>query len=67
MVFTGKVGDFDLAFAYEGLARAHAVAGDAAKSQAYLKKAQAAGEQIEDAGDRDYFFGELETISKLPG
>jgi hypothetical protein len=56
------IGDFDLAFAYEGLARAHAVAGDATTSQKYVELAREAGGKIEDKGNRDYFFGELETI-----
>ncbi len=60
-----EIGDFDLAFAYEALARAHAVAGDAAKSREYVELAKQAGEQIEDDGDREYFFSELETVLAL--
>jgi hypothetical protein len=59
------IGDFDLAFAYEGLARAHAIAGDSEKSHGYLDLARTAGNQIEDEGDRDYFYGELETVTEL--
>ena len=59
------IGDFDLTFAYEALARAHAVAGDAAKSQAYLKQAELASEKIEDEGNREYVAGELQTIAAL--
>jgi len=54
-----------LAFAYEALARAYAVAGDASKSQSYLKQAQQAGEKIEDEGNREYAAGELKTIVDL--
>jgi hypothetical protein len=60
-----SIGGFDLAFAYEGLARAHAVAGDGTRSREYADLARAAGEHIEDEGDRDYFFGELDTVSDL--
>ena len=59
------IGDFDLAFAYEALARAYAVAGDAEKSREYIRLAQQAGEQIEDEDNRGYFASELETISEL--
>ena len=56
------IGDFDLAFAYEALARAHAVAGDRSNAERYLAKAKKAGEGIEDQGNRDYFLGELSSI-----
>jgi hypothetical protein len=58
-----EIGDFDLAFAYEALARAYAIAGDAAKSGEYIELAMRAAEQIEDAGNREYLEGELMTIS----
>jgi tetratricopeptide (TPR) repeat protein len=60
-----SIGDFDLAFAYEGLARAYAVAGNAAESRQYVELARQAGERIEDEGNRTYFFGELVTVSSL--
>jgi len=56
------IGDFDLAFAYEALARAYAVAGDESNSDKYFAKAREAGEKIEDQGNRDYFLGELNSI-----
>jgi hypothetical protein len=55
-------GDFDLAFAYEAVARAHAVAGDAAERDKYFKLAQEAGEQIAKEDDKQYFFAELNTV-----
>ena len=58
-----EIGDFDLAFAYEALARAYAIAGDAAKSGEYIELAMQAAKQIEDAGNREYFEGELATVS----
>lgn len=60
-----QIGDFDLAFAYEALARAHAIAGDAAESQKYVKLAEQAATQIEEDGNREYFLGELATVLEL--
>ena len=57
--------DFDVAFAYEALARAYAVAGDAGKSKEYIKLGEQAGEQIEDKDNRKYFFSELSGASEL--
>jgi hypothetical protein len=62
-----EIGDFDLAFAYEALARAHAVAGDAVQSREYIYLAEAAGKDIEDEGNRDYFSSELETVRGILG
>ncbi len=56
-------GDFDLAFAYEALARSNAVSGDIAKAKGYYWLAQETGKEIAKDEDRDYFFKELETIS----
>jgi len=56
------IGDFDLAFAYEALARAYAVAGDKSNADKYFAKAREAGEKISDQGNKDYFLGELNSI-----
>lgn len=56
------IGDFDLAFAYEALARTYAVTGDKFNTDKYLAKAREAGEKIEDQGNKDYFLSELNTI-----
>ena len=53
---------FDLAFAYEALARAAAVAGDTQERDRYRELARQAGEQIAEADDRAIFFGDLATI-----
>jgi hypothetical protein len=58
-----EIGDFDLAFAYEALARAYAIAGDVDKSGEYIELAMHAAEQIEDAGNQEYLEGELLTVS----
>ena len=59
------IADFDIAFAYEGLARAYAVAGDAEKSLEYIELANQAGGQIEEEGNREYFMRELRTVNDL--
>jgi len=60
-----QIGDFDLAFAYEALARAYAVAGKAARSREYVGLAEGAASGIEDQGNREYFLSELGTVSEL--
>ena len=53
------IGDFDLAFAHEALARASALAGNKEDYEKNLKLAKEAGEKIKDKGDREYFFEDL--------
>jgi DNA-binding transcriptional MerR regulator len=57
------IGDWDLAFAYEALARAHAVAGDPEATEAALARARAAADDIAEAEDRDLLLSDLATIS----
>jgi hypothetical protein len=57
-----NIADFDIAFAYEAMARAHAVAGEKSECEKYLELAREAGQQIKGKQDRDYFFSELGTI-----
>lgn len=56
------IADFDLAFAYEALARASAVLGNQEKLEKFKASAKEAGGTIEKDSDRDYFFGELNSI-----
>jgi hypothetical protein len=56
------IGDFDLAFAYEALARAAAVGGEVAEKSKYLALAQEAVQHIADPDDRDVVVHDLETI-----
>lgn len=58
------VGDFDLAFAYEGMARALALAGQSDQAKTFRERAAAAGEQIAELDDRQIFLADLAT---LPG
>jgi hypothetical protein len=48
------IGDFDLAYAYEGLARAHALAGHG-EAPEWKAKARSAGDAIADPEDREHF------------
>lgn len=57
-----KLKDFDLAFAYEAMARACHLADNEAETAKYMILAEDAGAQIKDKDDRDYFFSELHTI-----
>ncbi|MGB3479515.1 MAG: hypothetical protein WBB67_10175 [bacterium] len=57
-----NIGDFDIAFAYEAMARAYAVAGDKSDCEKYIKLAKEAGEQIKKKEDKDLFFGDLKTV-----
>jgi tetratricopeptide (TPR) repeat protein len=56
------IGDFDLAFAYEALARACAVAGDAAQAREHTGQALAAAAGIADDEDRQLLLTDLDTI-----
>jgi len=56
------IGDWDLAFAFEALARGHAVAGDADQARAYTEQALAAAEDIAEDDERELVLGDLETI-----
>jgi hypothetical protein len=56
------IGDWDLAFAYEALARAGRVAGDRDQAARFLLQAKAAGERIADGEDRELLSGDLATI-----
>ena len=56
------IGDWDLAFAYEALARASAVANRAEDRLYYMKRAIQAAEAIADKGDRDLHQKDFVTI-----
>jgi len=55
------IGDWDLAFAYEALARAHALAGDG-EAEHWKSKAREAGDAIADAEDREHFDEDYATL-----
>ncbi len=56
------IADFDIAFAYEGMARAHALASRSADATRFMRLARKAAEGIKEKDDRDYFMGELKTV-----
>lgn len=60
------IGDWDLAYAYEALARAAEVAGDSRAAAVHLAQARAAGEDIADPEDREHFADDLATIEVRP-
>ena len=62
-----RIGDFPLAFAYEALARAAAVAGRRTERDRFLRQARAAGDRIKDKEDRKLFFSDLATIRGARG
>lgn len=59
------IGDWDLAFAYEALARAYAVAGDRDEARRHADQARLAAGDITTDEDRDLLLSDLETIPGL--
>jgi hypothetical protein len=57
-----QIGDFDLAFAYEAAARAHALLRNLDEMNKFMSLANEAGNVIKKTDDRKYFFSELGTI-----
>jgi hypothetical protein len=57
-----EIEEFDLPFAYEAMARAHALAGDEAEAREWLARARSAGEKIADEDDRLLLEADLATI-----
>jgi hypothetical protein len=58
-----KIGDFDLAFAYEVMARAQGVAGNKAKCKKYYELARIAIDQIKEPEDKKICEGELKKVT----
>ncbi|WP_432662173.1 hypothetical protein R9X47_16560 [Wukongibacter baidiensis] len=57
------IGDFDLAFAYESIARAYMVSNNRELMDKYVALAASAAEKIEEQGNKDYFLSELKSIT----
>jgi hypothetical protein len=55
------IGDWDLAYAYEALARAHAVAGNAEAAD-WKERARSAGDEIAEPEDREHFDEDFATL-----
>lgn len=58
----GDVEDWDVAFAYEALARAQGVAGNTDEAERFKLEARAAGDEIADAEDREHFDKDYATL-----
>ena len=56
------IADFDIAAAYEAMARAHLAAGDVAETAAWKARAAAALDGITDPDDREIIEGDLATL-----
>lgn len=57
-----NIGDFDLAFAYEAMARAYAMTGNDAERNKYIELAKNAAEDIEKKEDKNYLLSELASV-----
>ncbi|MGD0708126.1 MAG: hypothetical protein ABSA51_06700 [Anaerolineaceae bacterium] len=57
--FDKEMEDFDRAYAYESLARAHALAGETGFAKHYYELAQKAGEAIKNEEDRKIFMNDI--------
>jgi hypothetical protein len=58
----GALEDWDLPFAHEALARAHALAGDLDEAARHLALARELGARIQDAEDREHLEADLATL-----
>jgi len=58
------LGDFDLACAYEALARAHGIAGEPDAVARYEAQAREAAERVADDDDRALVLGDLDTLPR---
>jgi hypothetical protein len=58
------IGDFDIAYAYEALARAHALAGDDEAAGRFRDEAYQAAEQVADEEDRELLISDLATLPR---
>jgi len=56
------IGGFDLAFAYEAMARAYALLNDPAACLYFFKLAQQAAQEIKEKDDREYVLESLKSI-----
>src|SRR4029078_2225312 len=61
------IGDFDLAFAQEAVARASFLIEDYDQWRKFIDSAHVAGQAIKKEEDRNYFFSELEAVRGMEG
>lgn len=60
------LGKFDEGFAYEALARAHAVDGNDARMESFLDRARVVAREIDDEEDRAILLADLTTMGSSP-
>jgi hypothetical protein len=60
-----NLGDFDLGFAYEALARAHAVQGNATERDRYIELARQSAARITKEADRNWLLKNVDTVESL--
>jgi hypothetical protein len=58
-----EIGDFDIAFAYEAMARALSIAGDKTEPTKHHQQANRAGGNIREEEEKGYFLSELKTMA----
>jgi hypothetical protein len=58
-----KIGDFDIAYAYEAMARAYSLADDQAQFDRFFGLAREAGEEIAKDEDRKVFLSDLTSLT----
>ena len=56
------IGDFDLAFCYEAMARAHALSGDASERDRWLSLGRQAADAVRDPQDRELVLADLASV-----
>lgn len=57
-----NIRDFDLAFAYEAIARAHSIGNNLELQKKYRRLADQSAKDIEKESDRNYFLSELQQL-----
>ena len=57
--FAGLMKDFDIAYAYEGIARANALAGNRDEALKYIQLAEEGGQAISNDEDKSIFLGDF--------
>ncbi len=65
LCLNNKIGDFDLAFGYEAVARAYACLGMTVEMNEALHNAKMAAEAIADVEDRQYTLSEIDSIVRI--
>ena len=60
-----SIGGFDLAYAYEAMARAHGVSGSTEKARHFFVLAEKAGEAIAKPGDKKQYFSDIAGLQKM--